>query len=65
MSILPSARDRYRYKANGKRRYVGQVLGYNGARNFVVAEVYGDTLKLMRQRKQACFKALAEIENTQ
>ena len=62
-SILPSITDKWRNKRNGKRRYVGQVLRFDGGTTTVIAEVYGDTLKEMRRRKHAVADALKLMEN--
>lgn len=59
--ILPSLVDRYRTKRDGKRRYTGQVLLFSGKKRIVIAEVYGDTAKEMRQRKHAVHKALLAL----
>ena len=68
-SILPGLIDRWRNKKNGKRRYTGQVLKFDGANKqqprSVIAEVYGDSLKEMRKRKNAVAKLLKEMEQDQ
>lgn len=62
-TILPSIRDKYRNNRKS-RRYVGQVLIIDGGKTRVIAEVYGETMELMRKRKHAIAKLLDEMENT-
>ena len=61
-SILPALVDKWRTKRDGTRRYVGQILLFDGGNTRqprkVIAEVYGDTLEEMRVRKNAVFEAL-------
>ena len=61
-SILPALIDKWRTKRDGTRRYVGQILLFDGGNKRqprkVIAEVYGDTLEEMRARKNAVFEAL-------
>jgi len=61
-SILPALVDKWRTKRDGTRRYVGQILLFDGGNQRqprkVIAEVYGDTLEEMRARKQAVFESL-------
>ena len=58
-SILPALIDKWRTKRDGTRRYVGQILLFDGGNKRqprkVIAEVYGDTLEEMRARKNAAF----------
>jgi N-acetyl-beta-hexosaminidase len=67
-SVLGGIIDTYRGKANGKRRYVGKVLLFDGRRKpvkSVMAEVYGDTMEEMRRRKHAVAAALKALEETE
>lgn len=59
-SILPALIDKWRTKRDGTKRYVGQILLFDGRNKGpkVIAEVYGDTLEEMRARKNAVFEAL-------
>lgn len=63
-SVLPSLRDKYRVKRNGKKLWIGQVLLFDGkGPPRVIAEVRDDNLGCMRRRKHAVYKALLAIEN--
>lgn len=62
-SVLPSLIDKFRNKRNGEKRYVGQVIKFDGSRRTVIAEVYGDSIEEMRARKKLCCDALANAEN--
>lgn len=62
-TILPGLIDKWRNKRNGQRRYVGQVVRLADGKSVVIAEVYGETLYEMQERKHACAKVLAEMEN--
>ena len=61
-SILPALIDKWRTKRDGTKRYVGQILLFDGGNKRqprkVIAEVHGDTLEEMRARKNAVFEAL-------
>lgn len=65
-SVLPALVDKWRTKRDGTRRYVGQVLLFDGGNKKqprkVIAEVYGDTLDEMRERKQVACEALKELQ---
>ena len=61
MTILPSIADRWRNKRDGTKRYVGQVLMFDGATKTVIAEVYGSSLEQMRERKHAAYELFKEM----
>lgn len=64
-SILPSIVDRWRAFRNGRKRYTGQVLLFDGGRRpvrQVIAEVYGDTREEMLRRKHAVCTLLKKLE---
>lgn len=63
-SILPSIKDRYRNLRNGKKKFTGQVIRFDGETRTVIAEVYGSTVEEMRIRKNAVAELLAKMENS-